>query len=505
MKMNRVTGERGVAMRALAAVAVAAMVVPAVAQQGSSSSLPMAPSAVLASQQSGTQGTGGVAGVRSTFGSNLTIEPEAPGVLPLGLDDAINRGVERNLQMQLAVQTERTVQGETLSVVNSLLPNIKATGSSTTEELNLAAMGFKPSSLAAFGFPPGSVQTIVKVNYTSAQLSIDQPLINLPDYYLYRAAQKAAAVASWNLLNVRGGTVDAVATQYLAALADQAQIANAQAFVTADEDQLREATLSHDAGVGTNLDVLRAKVQLQTDQQTVVRNQNAFEKDKVALNRLIGLPAGQQISLTDTVPYAELAMLSLEEAKAIAYVRRKDLLGLQAQLDVETRVRKAARTERLPQIAFNGYYGVLGETTGMYHGVFTAQGVLRIPIFEEARFRGEQEVASAQVAALERQIESLKTTIDQQIRASMLDVQSSAQLVKVAQSNVDLAGQALSDTRDRFASGVSDNLPVLQAQATLAQAQSQLVSTEFQYSRAKLQLARNTGVVETQYKQYLGR
>jgi outer membrane protein TolC len=77
--------------------------------------------------------------------------------------------------------------------------------------------------------------------------------------------------------------------------------------------------------------------------------------------------------------------------------------------------------------------------------------------------------------------------------------------VKVAKSNVDLATQALQDSTDRFAAGVDDNLAVVQAQATLASAQSQLVSTLYQFNAAKLALARNTGVVETQYKTYLGR
>jgi outer membrane protein TolC len=130
---------------------------------------------------------------------------------------------------------------------------------------------------------------------------------------------------------------------------------------------------------------------------------------------------------------------------------------------------------------------------------------LKIPIFEEGRFRGETEVAAAQEIGLRHQIESLRVTIDQQIRSSRLDVESSEQLVKVARSNVDLATQELSDTRDRFAAGVDDNLPVVQAQATLENAQSRLIATEFQFNQAKLQLARNTGVVETQYKQYLGR
>jgi outer membrane protein TolC len=211
------------------------------------------------------------------------------------------------------------------------------------------------------------------------------------------------------------------------------------------------------------------------------------------------------LTLTDTIPYAELAELPLEQAKALAYQRRKDLLALQYQLDVAQRARKAIKYERMPTLAFNGYYGVIGETHGLYHGVFTAQGVLKIPIFEEGRFRGETQIAEAQEIGLQHQIESLRVTIDAQIRAAMMDVDASAALVKVARSNVDLATQALSDTRDRFTAGVDDNLPVVQAQATLATAQSRLISTQFQLNQAKLALARNTGVVESQYKQYLGR
>ena len=211
------------------------------------------------------------------------------------------------------------------------------------------------------------------------------------------------------------------------------------------------------------------------------------------------------MTLTDGVPYAELAEMPLDQARALAYERRKDLLGLTAQLEVAQHAQKAVKYQRLPSLSFNSDYGVLGVTHGNYHGVFTAQGTLKIPIFEEGRFRGESEVATAQQIALQRQIASLKITIDAQIRASRLDVESSAELVKVARSNVELASQALADTRDRFSAGVADNLPVVEAQAALAAAQSRLVATEFEFNHAKLTLARNTGVVESQYKQYLGR
>ncbi len=438
------------------------------------------------------------------FRGGVMVEPAAPGALPLSLDDAISRGLKFNRRCSWQIRPSAWCACRSPTVLYYLLPNMKASGYTSTQEIDLAALGFKPSSLAAFGFAR-KIDMIVKVNTTDVQMSADQVLFNLPDFYLYAAAKKAGNVVMFNTLNTRGALVLAVGTQYLETLADQAQIANAQALVTADGEVLRQATLSHDAGVGINLDVLRARVQLQTEQQELVRDENTFAKDKIALNRLIGLPAEQELTLTDAVPYAELAEMTLDQAKALAYQRRKDLLELESQLEVTERSRKAVKYERMPSVAFNGYYGVLGETHGNYHGVFTAQGVLKIPIFEEARFRGETEAAAAQETGLRQQIESLRVTIEAQIRSSRLDVESSAELVKVARSNVELASQALSDTRDRYAAGVDDNLPVVQAQATLAAAQSQLVATEFQFNQAKLALARNTGVVETQYKQYLGR
>lgn len=425
--------------------------------------------------------------------------------MPLSLDQAIELGMKHNLQLELARQNQRAVHGEVLTVANNLLPSLTAKAATGTQEINLAAMGFKPASLEGFGFPPGTFHEIVKVSTTSAQLSMEQQLFNVPAYYLYRAAQKADRVASMTELNAEGTVTLGVGQQYLLALADDSQIENAQARVKADEVAFAQATDSHNAGVGTNLDVLRAKVQLQSEQQAVVRAKATFAKDKIELNRRMGLPADQELTLTDKSPYSEFAELPLQEAMKTAFARRKDLLSLEAQLEVAERARKAVKFERLPSLSFNGHYGVLGETTGLYHGVFAAEGRLSVPIFDEGQLRGEREVADAQVSGLRQQIASLRVSIESQIRTAMLDVNSSTQLVKVAQSNVGLAAEELDQATQRFTAGVDDNLAVVEAQAALAQAQSQLVGTLYRYNVSKLVLARNSGVVETQYRTYLGR
>jgi outer membrane protein TolC len=75
--------------------------------------------------------------------------------------------------------------------------------------------------------------------------------------------------------------------------------------------------------------------------------------------------------------------------------------------------------------------------------------------------------------------------------------------VSVAKSNLDLATTELDQSTQRFRAGIDDNLPLVQAQSTLADAQSQYVSTVYQYNQAKLGLARNLGIIDTQYQAYL--
>ena len=425
--------------------------------------------------------------------------------MELSLDEAIQRGMQYNLQQILAQQNERAVHGQILTAGNSLLPAVTAQVQSNSQEINLAAMGFKPSSLAGLNLGGASFAEIVKVNTTSAQLNVDQALFNLPAYEFYRAAQKAEQVAQLTTKLGRGNVALSVGTEYLQCIADGAQIENALALEKSDEVALHQATLSHDAGVGTNLDVLRARVQLQTQQQVRISAENTLAKDKISLARMIGLPADQDLTLTDTVPFAEFATMERADALKLAFTRRKDYLSLEAQLEVAHHTSKAVKYQRLPTLGFNGYYGVLGETTGLYHGDFVAEGKLQFPIFQEASLRGESEVANAQIERVKSQIANLRDTMDQQIRSNMLDVQSSSELVKVARSNVDLSKQELSDASDRFTAGITDDLPLVQAQATLAAAQNRLVQSEFQYNQSKLALARSIGVVETQYKTYLGR
>ena len=135
---------------------------------------------------------------------------------------------------------------------------------------------------------------------------------------------------------------------------------NAKALLQADQVLLNQAVAEHQAGTAANLDELRARVQFQTQQQAVISAEVNFKKAKIALNREIGLPAEQEIQLTDTAPYADLVTMNIDQAKEIAYRSRQDYQGLQAQVRAAQLQRRAAKWERLPSLDFQGNYGVTG-------------------------------------------------------------------------------------------------------------------------------------------------
>ncbi|HXS13478.1 MAG TPA: TolC family protein [Acidobacteriaceae bacterium] len=477
--------------------------------------LPSAPSAVLLSQKD--EALGRPAGSGFTFkapgtlaGPNgVAIEQPSDTPLRISLDDAISLGLERNVRLIYDRARQKSVRGEQLGVINALLPSLRASASTGRDEINLAALGFKPQSLGGllsqFGLTPAGFSTIVKVNTTQAMISANQDLFDIPAYELYRGAKRETEVVDLDALTSRGDLVLAVGSAYLQVLADQTNLTNAQAQARAAYTLFDQARQRRKAGVGTSLDELRGQVEYQQRQQATIAADNQLAKDKIQLNRIMGLPAGQKLELTDTAPFTELADMDLDRAKATAYRHRKDLLSLEAQIQVADRELRAVRYQRLPTLAFNGFYGVLGETTGLYHGVFTAEGSLKFPIFREAGQRGQADQVNAQLTALHQRESDLRVTIDAQIRASMLDVQSADQLVKVAQSNIGLAQQELADERDRFTAGVEDNLAVVDAQASVTAAQFQLVKALYQDNVAKLNLARSTGVIETRYRMYLGK
>ena len=128
---------------------------------------------------------------------------------------------------------------------------------------------------------------------------------------------------------------------------------------------------------------------------------------------------------------------------------------------------------------------------------------LSIPIFEGGRVHADVLKAEASLRQAEAQLADVRGLIDQDIRNALLDLKSSADQVEVAQSSVDLAEQALGQSRDRFSAGVTDNLEVIQAQEAVAAAHENLISSLYFHNLAKVAYARALGRAEDGVREYL--
>jgi outer membrane protein TolC len=444
------------------------------------------------------------------YWGSVTAEPVTDETLKLSLDDAVRRGLNTNLGLREAEDNELTLKGQKNQALQEFLPTVTFSADTGYYQHDLVALGFSQSEVSKFTslFPGGKVppglKLITRDDLTNAQFHLDWTLFSGPVIAAWKASGAATRAAYFARMTARGQVVQDVATQYLRAIADGSDVENADAQVDEAQTLFNHAHLAHLAGTEANLDELRAQVQLQTEQQAAITARNQLDKDLILLKREIGIDPAQKIELTDPAPYSELAIQTPEEVRAIAYQDRQDYQNLENQLVEFKAIHNAYRAQRLPTLKFSSYYGTSSVDGAGTHGNFTAVGTVSVPLFREARLRGDEDASGAQLQAVNAQLDDLRVHIDQQVRSALLDVTANAKLVDVAMSNVDLAARALSDETDRVNAGVDDNLPLVTAQASLATAQSNLVESLYDYNVSKIALARSCGVLEQQYKLYLG-
>jgi outer membrane protein TolC len=443
---------------------------------------------------------GAASGLAQTSSSNpyqgsVATQKATPGVLPLSLETAIGMGIQNNLGAILQSTNVQSVGGQKLQQLQALLPDVSGTAQDSVSQVNLQAEGLRipgfPAVLGPFG-------------YTDFRIKLKQALLNVSSLESYLAARHNFAASKLSAKDSEDLVVLTVGNAYLLCLADAARVAAVQAQVNTSHVSLDQAIQNHTNGVSPRLDELRARVDYQTQQQSLISTQDEYQKDRIALARAIGLPLAQNFDLTDKTPYAEFDTPTVDVAMTEALQNRNDLKAANEQVKADERSVSAAHAERLPKITANVDYGEIGVNPASSYATLNATGEASGPIFEEGKLRGDARVAGAQLAQARAQLNDLEGQIRADVKDAILDIEAAQKLVAVSRSNVDLANETLQEAQERFQAGVSDNLAVSQAQASVAQANDQYVSSLYQFNVAKLSLARAVGVARAQYKSYLG-
>jgi outer membrane protein TolC len=258
------------------------------------------------------------------------------------------------------------------------------------------------------------------------------------------------------------------------------------------------------SGVSPGIDVVRAQVQLQAQQQKLVAAENDRSKQKLTIARAIGLPQSQDFELTDNFITTPVSLPTFQEELEMALTDRFDYRRAASLIREAEENRKAALGRRLPTVHVEANYGDIGNSPGHSHGTMFVQGTFLVPIYTGKR--NEAEILESEALLEERRAEaaSLRDQIEYELRTANLDIQASSDQVKVAQAARDLAQEQLAQAQDRFAAGVANGLEVTQAQEAVATADENYISSVYALNISEAAIGRAIGNAERAVKSFFG-
>lgn len=435
--------------------------------------------------------------VQGAYTGSARSTAELPFSGKLSLAEAIQRGLQYNLGAVGMTQAVLQARGQARAARSALLPNIKADVNDTEETFNLRSIGF---SFTVPGFTLPSV--VGPFNVLDIRARLSQTIADFTVLNNYRSAREVARAGELSAKDAQDLVVLGVTGAYLQVLAAKARLDSAQAQLDTANALYQRTTQQLKFGRAALIDVNRSQVEVLLDQQRLATLQNDLAKQKINLARLTGLAPHADYELSNDIPYAPAPTLTMEDAIQQALGQRADLKAAETQVRAAERALAAARAERLPSASASLDYGDIGTPSAL-RPTYTISATLNVPIWNGGRTGADIQQAQAALAQRRAELEDTRSQIESEVRSAYLDLEAASSQVRVAQQNIELMGETLHQTRQRFEAGVSENIEVVQSQESVASANLDYIDSVFAHNLAKLALARALGNAASKLGQFL--
>ena len=411
----------------------------------------------------------------------------------LSYEQAVRLAIDNNLATLRAHERRNEARGQQEEARAPLLPSVSGVAYQANLTMNLVALGFQPGT-----FPGISKTFLGPFKNFDARLFLRQSVFDLSAIRNYQAGTAGVRVAELNESLAREEVASRTGLSYLEALrADRAVVA-AQANVELAQALLQLARDQRNAGVATGVDVIRAQTRLAEQQVGLAQAQTDSEQARLNLQRLIGLPLGSPLTLTDQLRFVDDPPPSVDTAVAQAAQDRREIQVAEEENRVSRLEVQSARAEHLPSLEVLGDYGPSGITPGSFDLPTRRVAVqLNVPIFNGGLTQGRVTAAASRQRQTELSLANIRGQVEEDVRLAVTTLRTAAVQVRAADENVTLAQRELEMARDRFRAGVADNLEVITAQTSLANARVSQVTALAQHNAARLNLAAALGRAET--------
>jgi len=436
-----------------------------------------------------------VLSLASLICGTATSAAQDPTPYRLTLRDAIQKALQANLNVLVAGTRVEEAEGTRIRRLSAaLLPRARVQSYANAQNRDLRAFGI---SL------PGVPEVVGPFSNYDVHFYAEQNIIDLQSYRGWKASERALDANKMDYQDARDLIIRSVAGLYLNAQSAAARADAAQSRVTDSDALYKLAKDRHDAGTATGVDVLRSQVQLANDKQALLVARNQYKQSLLALARNLGMTLSTRLELAEPLRYKPLAQPQAEALVPSALLARPDYLSLASQRQGLVEQQRASRARYYPKLSINGNYGGIGRSIGGMQGTGIIQGEIDLTVFDRDRSGEGQELAS-RIKRIDDQIADLRRGIEEEIREALLNLESAAEQVAVAEEGQALARRELELAQDRFQSGTTNNVEVVTAQDELARAQENYIVAVSSHADAKFALARAVGDTQKNIGQYSG-
>jgi outer membrane protein TolC len=421
----------------------------------------------------------------------------AQAPLQLSFADAVRLASGQAAPVALATLRNDEADARVQQARAALLPSLSLSGAWLNRTFNSKSLGIEFPTIP--GQPPFP-ELVGPFNNYDARVSAGQTLFDWSSVARIRAASAQATGSRAE----RGVTVETAALgaalAYLRAVRAQAAVQARQADSTIAAELVALAQAQKVAGVSAAIDVTRARTQLVTAEGLLLVVRNQLDRARIELTRALGLEAAMRLTLTDTLA-AVLGAADVpaqrDSAVAAGLAQRPDLQAERARAGAARQTGAAIRAERLPRLAIGADYGVNGPTVP--RSIATRDLTLQVSVPLLDGFRREARLAEQDAVVRESEVRErdLRQQVVADVEGALLDLHSADAQQVIAAEQLRLAGDELSQSRQRFKAGVAGNIEVINAQSSLIRARDADIDARFAAASARVSLARAAGVART--------
>lgn len=419
----------------------------------------------------------------------------------LSLDQAINDALTNNVQTLLAKARKGEASGKRITARSAFLPHLSGVVSESRRQTNLAAQGFDfgsdfggaSSPAAAAGAAPQFPQ-LITYNTFDARAKLRQKLFDYSAWQDYKGAKIGERLSQTQVAVAREQVATQAELDYVSVLSARQASTAAQADLDQAEQLLKLAQDQKQVGVATGVDVTRAKARKARAKATLAQRKTSVTRAEIALARTLGLPMDKPLKLTDPLVFRPMPLPAMDQALDQAYASRPEVAMARGRIDQSRTKLASARGERLPTVSLNAAYGASGNTPHENdEGTYSIGAQLNLPIFSGGAISGRIDTAASQLTQQRIHYRDTREQVEQDVRTSRQTLDTLSEQVRSARANLTLAKDELKRSSDRFKHGVANNLEVVDAQSSLADARNTRIHALAEYTRARINLAAALG------------